>query len=471
MAGFKARKTVLLSKLETLTSGDYAYGSSMAPTVTSLDGSHAVQITDPSIDPIVGEYADLNHVRDWMGNSKRIQVSSHSDLSFKVPFSPITLPSGTIPAWGSLLRMCGFAQTIDEYYSQIVQLAADVSKATTTLTLVSVTGIKVGDEVVRDGSVAAAATVTAINTATKVVTISSALLAMLTKGNHIQFRRSSTVAATGAVTPIGSDHITLNGSPADVHRIQHGMKVSGVGIPANTFIEAFDSTRIRISNVTTAEIASGATLTFDYKRVYYSTVANAHEYGTMQVYLDRIMHKLTGVRGSVKIKGSAGELPMFEFNFKGLYNNPSDSNGTAQNPVYTAWKDPVPVNARNTYFSYFGISMNVKTFEIDVGNEVTYRNLINAEDVQIVDRKIGGTLSWECDALAAKNWFDVVRTGSTSGFSFSHGSEGGQVVSIHCDDVSLHDLKYEVNDGIYFFSASLAMVPNSGGDDLVISTY
>lgn len=475
MAGFKARKTVLLSKIETLVPGDLAYGSTAAPVVTSLDGSMAVQIVDPSLDPIIGDYKDLNHVRDWMGNSRRIQASRHSALSFKTPFSGISAPSGTTPAWGQLLRMCGFAQTTDTYWTTYRDVAAAASIGATSVVLSNVTGLKVGDQVAPNypaGTLAASGvTISAINTTTKTVTLTGgALLANLPKGGNLRFRRSTTTATTSASAGSGATVISITGA-ASTHALQVGMGVSGTGIATGTYVEAVNTDSIRISKAATASISSGATLTFDYKRCYFSTVSSGHEYGTMQVYLDRLMHKLTGVRGNVKISASAGELPMFEFSMLGLYNDPTDASGAAQNPVYTAWKDPEAVNARNTYISYAGINLNVKQFELDIANEVKYRNLVNAEDVQIIDRKTTGTLSWECDAIAAQNWFNHVNAGTGSALYFRHGSTGGNYVEIHADDMALFDLKYTVEDGVYFFTASMAFTPNSGGDDIVIQAY
>ena len=470
MAGFKARKTVLLGHLETRVDGDLAYGSTATPVVTSLSGADAVQVIDPSVDPIIGDYKDLGYVRDVMGNSPRIQASRHVGMSFKTPFSGISAPSGTVPAWGQYLRMCGFAETTDTYWTtyRVVSLAAAIGA--TTVKLTNVDDLVVGDAVAASslaGSVAGGTTISAINTTTKVVTLSAGLTLGLAKGDNLRFRRSTIAVTTSAESASGADTLTMS----SVATLQVGMGVSGTNIPSGTYAEGISQTTnvVRLSKALTGTVSNGATITFDYKRTYYNTVSEDHEYGTLQMYLDKIMHKATGARGTVKISGSAGELPMLDFQFKGLYSTPTDASPTSV--VYTAWKDPTPVNARNTAISYAGENLNVSRFELDIGNELVYRNLVNAEDVQIVDRKCSGALSWECDAIAAQDWFDHVNTGATGALYFKHGPEGGQYVEIHADAMAMHDLKYEVVDGVYFFSATLAFVPNSGNDDIVIQAY
>ena len=349
-------------------------------------------------------------------------------------------------------------------------LSAASAIGATTVTLTNVADLVVGDSVAASsvaGSVAGGTTISAINTTTKVVTLSAALTDALPKGSNLRFRRSTIVVATSAGSSSGADTLTMS----SVATLQVGMGVSGTSIPSGTYVEAISQTTniVRISKALTGAVSNGASITFDYKRTYYNNVSEDHEYGTLQMYLDKIMHKATGVRGTVKISGSAGELPMFDFNFKGLYSTPTDASPTSV--VYTAWKDPSPVNAANTAISYAGENLIVSRFEIDIGNEVVYRNLVNAEDVQIVDRKCTGSLSWECNAMSAQNWFDHVNTGETGALYFRHGPEGGQYVEIHADAMALHDLKYEVIDGTYFFSATLAFVPNSGNDDIVIQAY
>ncbi|CAN7202731.1 phage tail tube protein [Acidovorax sp. LjRoot118] len=62
-------------------------------------------------EPISGEQVERNLIRPYKGNSGKLFVGEHRKLTCEVELAGSGTP-GDVPAWGPLLRACGFAETI-----------------------------------------------------------------------------------------------------------------------------------------------------------------------------------------------------------------------------------------------------------------------------------------------------------------------------------------------------------------------
>lgn len=97
------RNTLVLAAIQP------AVGTDPIPTA----GANAMQVRSASATPVVVEYAERNLVRPYMGNSGQIATSQHTRLEFEVELAG-SGEAGKPPAFGPLLRACGFAETIVE---------------------------------------------------------------------------------------------------------------------------------------------------------------------------------------------------------------------------------------------------------------------------------------------------------------------------------------------------------------------
>lgn len=95
------RKTVILAKIET------TYGTDAAPT----GSANAVQASNVTITPIESEYVDRDLIRAYLGASEQLPAAIHAQLECEVEIAG-SGAAGTAPAWGPLLRACGFAETV-----------------------------------------------------------------------------------------------------------------------------------------------------------------------------------------------------------------------------------------------------------------------------------------------------------------------------------------------------------------------
>lgn len=96
------RNRAILAKTETV------YGTDAVPT----GAANAMQMTNVTFNPSVGEEVSRDLVVPWMGHQGVILTGSHATLSGEVEMAGAGA-AGDAPAYGSLLRACGLAEVID----------------------------------------------------------------------------------------------------------------------------------------------------------------------------------------------------------------------------------------------------------------------------------------------------------------------------------------------------------------------
>lgn len=202
--------------------------------------------------------------------------------------------------------------------------------------------------------------------------------------------------------------------------------------------------------------------------VVYAPAATA-ESVTMYFHHDGQLHKLTGARGSVAMDLNPGGIPHYMFTFTGLYNAPSST--ADPTPVYTGFQVPKAVNnANTTTFSLHGSTQTMVEFQIDMANEVVYRNVVGNESVELVDRAPSGSVTIEAPTISTKDWFGTALASTTGALSMVHGTAAGNIVTIAAPAVQLVSPTYGESDGISTIAAQLSFVPSSGNDELTITT-
>lgn len=95
------RKRTLLAKIET------TYGVDAAPT----DAANAILVSNLTITPIESEYVDRDLIRTYLGASEQLPAAVHAQVEFDCEIAG-SGAAGTAPAWGPLLRACGFSETV-----------------------------------------------------------------------------------------------------------------------------------------------------------------------------------------------------------------------------------------------------------------------------------------------------------------------------------------------------------------------
>lgn len=208
--------------------------------------------------------------------------------------------------------------------------------------------------------------------------------------------------------------------------------------------------------------------------VAYSPVSSGFNSLTLGVFYKddagNVMRQLiTGARGTVTLDMSSGSLPTLKFSFTGLYNDPTSA--TSLSGDFSSIPVPKGVNNANTpSVSFFGTELPTGAITINPGIEVKYRNLINLESVDILDRK--GSVSLELDmptTTDATAWVQRGKNNATGALSVTHGTSAGNIISVAVPNVQLRTVSPSYDGVIMRMSCEADIVPLTPNSDLTIT--
>ena len=205
--------------------------------------------------------------------------------------------------------------------------------------------------------------------------------------------------------------------------------------------------------------------------VTYAPVSTSFSSVTIYFYQDGIRHIVTGARGTFTLNGQVGAIPTIAFTMTGIYNAPTDT--ALATPTYANQATPLIFkNGNTTSFSAFSYSSALQSIDLNIGNEIVYRELIGGtKEVLITDRKPAGTMSIEAVLLATKNYF-TVSTGSTTGsISFQHGTTAGNIATLTMAQSDLADASYADMNGIAMMNLPYVATPTAAGNDELSLAY
>lgn len=216
------------------------------------------------------------------------------------------------------------------------------------------------------------------------------------------------------------------------------------------------STVVTDTSVTYAPVSTS----FDSCTIYYST--------------DGVQHIVTGCRGTFSISLNANQIPVYNFTMTGQYNAPTDTadpTTTFQNQA-----DPEIFNDTNTtsFTLFSATTLALQTAEIDLGNEVVYRELVNSDkEVLIVNRAATGNFVIEAPTLATKDFFALAVAGTSGNLSIVHGQTAGNIITLTSptSGLSLGNPTYSEDTGIVMLNIPTTLVPSSSGNDELSIAY
>ena len=200
----------------------------------------------------------------------------------------------------------------------------------------------------------------------------------------------------------------------------------------------------------------------------YTPISSGFPSVTLYYHQDGLLHRLTGARGTVQFKLSPGGIPAMQFTFTGLRNPPTDT--ALPVPDLSGFQTPIPItDAATPTFNLHGYAATMAGFNIDMANEVTYRNVVGDEAVYITDRAPKGDVSIEETALATKNFHSICAAHEVGALQFVHGTVAGKIVQIDAPKVQLISPSYADSNGILMLNMQLSIIPDIGDDELIIT--
>jgi hypothetical protein len=199
--------------------------------------------------------------------------------------------------------------------------------------------------------------------------------------------------------------------------------------------------------------------------VVYKPVSTGFESLTIYFYKDGILHKMTGARGTVSLKLSRLQIPVYSFKFTGLYVAVSDA--AVATPTFTGFQEPLPSNNTNvTGLTLHSFATGVlDNLSIDLNNQVVYRHMVGSESVIITDRAPSGSITLEAVLVAGKDWWANARTPTTGALGFVQGTVAFNKVQIDAATTQILKPRYSQQDGIEMITMDLIFIPSSSGND------
>lgn len=198
---------------------------------------------------------------------------------------------------------------------------------------------------------------------------------------------------------------------------------------------------------------------------------------TLYFYHDGQRHRIYGCRGNVSMQLARLANPVFSFTFTGRYETPTAASPSGVD--VSAYQAPVAVTNTNTPTYTLGGSpltdLRAESFSFNLNNQVTPRNIINADEVHITDRGVTGSTVFEAVLPSTKDWFTDAFE-SDSGVNLQtlqliHGTTSGNIVQVDAPAVQLTLNGQNESEGIIVYDCGLNFIPVSGNDEITLTVY
>lgn len=202
--------------------------------------------------------------------------------------------------------------------------------------------------------------------------------------------------------------------------------------------------------------------------VQYTPASTGDESATAYYNVDDLRQKVLGCRGSLGLTFRAGEVPLINVEAMGLYVAPEDS--ALPTPTFTAFKDPKVVNKVNTpTFTLHGFAAVMRQLSLQMNSARVYRDWVNSKQVELGNREPGGSVTFECPSIAAKDYFTLKENATLDALQLIHGVGAGNIVQVDAPKVQVTNPRFESEQGLLLITLDLVLVPNAGNDEVKIT--
>jgi hypothetical protein len=164
--------------------------------------------------------------------------------------------------------------------------------------------------------------------------------------------------------------------------------------------------------------------------VTYNPVSDDHESLTQYLWIGETRYALIGARGNCMISVSAQGIPYLEFEFTGLFTQPAET--ARVTPTLGAFTKPkVATNQNTPGFEIDSTEFVMRSFKLDLGNQVENRFLIGSEGVLITDKSEGVEATVEALPLTTFNPFALAEAQTAVALGLVHGTGAGNVSTLN----------------------------------------
>lgn len=202
----------------------------------------------------------------------------------------------------------------------------------------------------------------------------------------------------------------------------------------------------------------------------YNPISTNHESGTMYLWIDSTRYVARGMRGTAKMLVNAQGIAYLQFEFTGLFVAPAETARPSPVTLSAFQKPQVATTANTPTFTIGGVAFVMRSFELDLKNQVEPRFLIGAEAILITQREDMIKCVVEAQPLTAYNPFTKAQNQTADVISLIHGTGAGRVSTLAVPAAQVQRLPgLESAQKIKEWPLSLMPLPVAGNDQWTLT--
>lgn len=163
--------------------------------------------------------------------------------------------------------------------------------------------------------------------------------------------------------------------------------------------------------------------------VTYNPISDNHESASIYFWIGGTRYVIKGARGTAVLRCTAQGILYIEFAFTGLFSVASEQ--ARPTPDLAAFKKPQVATTVNTpTFTIDGTAFVMRSFALDLGNDVQTRFLVGADQVLIVDRS--DKIATQVEAVPMTTWnpYQKALDGTAVPVQLVHGTGAGRISTL-----------------------------------------
>lgn len=205
--------------------------------------------------------------------------------------------------------------------------------------------------------------------------------------------------------------------------------------------------------------------------VAYNPVTGDHESITLYLWIDSTLYKMSGARGTAVLRVNAQGIVYLEFDFTGLFSLPGETPQASPTlAAQIARKPKVATTANTPVFSINGTSLVMRSFALNLGNDVQTRFLIGSESVLITDKAETIETTVEAVPLTTLDPFSLAHNQTTGAVALTHGTTAGLIASLAIPSGQMQrPQSLENQQNIKEWPLRMVPLPVAGNDQWVLT--
>ncbi len=203
--------------------------------------------------------------------------------------------------------------------------------------------------------------------------------------------------------------------------------------------------------------------------VIYNPITQNPESASIHLHIAGTRYVILGARGNVRIDIQAQAVPKLRFTFRGLFAVPTDTAQPTAN--LTPWTVPQLATMANTpVFEIDGQALVMRSFAMDLGNQIEGRFLIGKEEVKLGDRQESIETTVEAVPLATFNPFLRALNQSATALQLVHGTGAGRIATLDIPAAQMQRLQgLSQAQNVKEWPLRLVPLPETGNDEFTLT--